>query len=173
MNLLLTEKIFLNKDNWRFYIVFNNSVYQFNGEIIEIYDDDLDILQWNNFTTFNNIDIDKLYNYLKDDIDIYNILESCDFYIRWRLVKVIYNGQLYTAIIANIMEKMINDIDLDIYTIDVLLETGHTLTILKEYIHSNIQPLTSDIDIKIDGILEVLWYYNVENLDINFKQFLK
>jgi len=169
---VLENKIYININNWTFYILFNYMIYQYNWDVVEANIQDMEFLHSDDYIKINDFNINYFYDYLISYVDVYKITNDNNFFKKGRLLKIIQNNDSQYGIIYEAKFNELKNWEYEIFSIDVLNEEGNIITIWKDYVYNILYPVANELDIKIDIIIEILWYYNMSNIDINYSEFI-
>jgi len=172
----IKEYIYINRHNLKPYIFLENYIYQFNWDIIEI-NEDVDINIFKNkeiFIKLSDIDIELLLNYLQKYFDKYKILDNdSSFLKKWRLIYYHHTNCNLPAIITNINYISINDNNKELDYIEIITFIWNKIRINKENLSTSLYKLVNLEEIQIDLILEILFFYDLNNHSISINPFLK
>lgn len=172
----IKDNIYLNKYNLKPYIILENYIYQFNWDIIEINEEiDLNIFENKElFIKLSDINTELLLNYLQIHFDKYKILENnTTFLKKWRLVYYYHSDCNIPAIITNVNSIVFNENNKEIDYIEIITLKWDKIRINKENITTSLYKLVNLEEIQIDLILEILFFYNLDDNNISIKPFLK
>lgn len=173
MHNILEDKIFLNKNNWKPYVLFWNYIYQFNKTIIKAKQIDKETLSSDIFIPLININTELLYKFIKAKFDNYKILSTdWTFLKKWRLLYYNLSNKSELAIIVDLEYKTnIKNNQLELEIVTILTESGVLIEIHQTLIKETLSSVTSISDMMIDEILEILFFYDLEWYPLNISQF--
>jgi len=171
---ILRDRIFIDYTTGNFVVIFWNYIYTNKKELILSNEKGINNFLLNNpqYKDLNHYNIEDLLEWLKQWLDRYNIIEENVFFREWRLVCVRHWSSIGIWIITKI-KKIAEWFEFQkIKYIDVITEYGEKLMLNKEQIEEKISRITWLDDIIIDSIIEILNYYNLDEIELNLEDFL-
>lgn len=161
MSSKILDNVFFDKNDNQIFIIFGNTILWKKWILKD------SIINMNDLISFNQIDFYKLKEYLVNKIDIYKISKTSEFIKYWRLINLLNEGKLTNWIISNVNYFENKEID----KIQITLEEGKEMIINNHHINYLIRTINNVDDIDLDIIIEIFFYYN--NIDLNVNEFLK